>query len=790
MNLITKTIFFILFTHLSFQIGYTQNNCSDAIVVCGNSNFSGLSTTGIGIQELDFTNNDCSSMETNSLWLKVPIATNGTLAFELIPQSSSINVDFDFFIFGPNATCANLGHSIRCSTTNPAAAGLSNNKTGLNTTETDTSEGPGTLGNSFVQAINALAGETYFIVIDRPVGTSNFSINWTGTATFTSPPTINGNNLDVSNCDSGVNDNITSFDFTQTSSLAIGNQTGVSASFHTSVNDAITGTNQIPDITNFQNTTNPQTVYIRLTNTASGCFATSDFNLHVTQYQTNTPSNLEKCDLDNDGFVTFNLRDNDSILTGGDPNIVITYHPTANSGITLPDNYTNAVPGTNETVWAKITNTAIGCYAEKPFNLILKRIPPVTAAQLTQCDFQLNPDSLTTFNLSEANGTLTGNNPNYSIEFYTLGSTTPLNSVYTNIQNPQTLTVKITDNTTQCYAFTTLTLNVTVNPTIIAALHECDADGTEDGFTTFDLTDTGFAITGNIVTYFTSSNDALLEENEIPTNFINTVEDNQRLFARIENGNDCIGINIVDLFVDPLPNIDIDDNAVFCLNEPNVPVTLNAGIGLQNPNSFTYLWSPGGETTQTIDVLASGTYTVTVTNSLSCSKERTVVVKDSDIALIESVSVLDLSENNAITVYVQGDENEFEYSLDSPTGPFQTSNHFENVTPGIHTVYINDIDGCGVTPKEISVLGVPKFFTPNGDGYNDTWVIKGTKSGFYTKSKIQIFDRFGKLLKEMAFNGEGWNGIFNGQPLPATDYWYILKLEDGRTVKGHFALKR
>lgn len=779
----------LLFTQKSF----CQNDCSDALVVCGNSNFSGLSATGIGIQELSGSNT-CSSEENNSIWLKVTIQNSGTLSFTLRPQSNNINVDFDFFVFGPNVTCGNIGAAIRCSTTNPEAANQPNNQTGLSDSEMDTSEGPGASGNSFVKSINALAGESYFIVIDRPIGTSNFSLDWTGTATFSDPPTITaGAVLDMSKCDTdNTLDNATAFDLTSNSALALGTQTDVIVTYHVFLNDAITNNNPIPNPTNFTNSANPQKIFIRLTNSNTGCFTTSDFNLNITPYTANNPHNIEKCDLDNDGFTTFNLRDNDADLINGDPNIVITYHPTSSSATTLPDNYTNQTAFTNETVWAKITDSSNGCYAFKSFDLIVNTIPTVTAAQLTQCDFQLNPDGLTSFNLNEAIGALTGNNPNYSVEFYAQGNPTPLNTIYTNIQNPQNLNVKVINNTTQCYTYTTLTLNVTVNPTITISLHECDADGTEDGITAFDLTETGFATGGNTVTYFTNSNDALLEQNEIllPTEFRNTTANNQLLYARIENGNDCIGINIVNLIVDKLPNIEITDEDVFCLNKPTTPVTLHAGLGTQNPSLFTYLWTPGGETTSTIDVLASGTYTVKVSNAANCFKVRTIIVKDSNLAVVENVAVIDLSDNNTITVLVQGNEDEFLYSLDAPNGPFQDSNYFEDVIPGIHMVYIKDKDQCGTVPKEVSVLGIPSFFTPNGDGYNDTWRIKGMEKGFYSKSIIYIFDRFGKLLKQMSPSGEGWNGLFNNQPVAATDYWYVMQLEDGRTIKGHFALKR
>jgi gliding motility-associated-like protein len=55
---------------------------------------------------------------------------------------------------------------------------------------------------------------------------------------------------------------------------------------------------------------------------------------------------------------------------------------------------------------------------------------------------------------------------------------------------------------------------------------------------------------------------------------------------------------------------------------------------------------------------------------------------------------------------------------------------------------------------------------------------------------IYIFDRYGKLLKQIATSGQGWDGTFNGFLLPTDDYWHTLKLVDDREAKGHFSLKR
>lgn len=785
-----KIIFaFILF---SVQFSFSQNDCVDALVACGNSNYNNISIVGPGVSEVN-ASNSCTGQENNSLWIKVTIQNPGTLGFTLIPNNASLNIDFDFWVFGPTASCSNLGQSIRCSTTNPQLSNASNNQTGMNATETDTAEGPGPLGNNFVSALNVLADETYYLVIDRFSGDSNFSLQWTGTATFSDAPTINnttaGSTLNISKCDSdAVQNNSTSFDLTQNQSLAIGSQTNILATFHISENDAIVGSNEITNTSNFTNTSNPQILYIRLENSLTGCFTTSNFSLNVTPFQTQNPVNIASCDNDNDGFATFNLLENTSILTNGDPDIVVTYHPTNNDTTTLPNNYTNLVAYTNETLWAKISDSSTSCYAYKPFDIIINSAPIAVASQLTQCDFEVFPNGLTTFNLNEANNVITNNVANLVTSFYlnnadAVANTNALSSNYTNISNPQVIDVRVTNSITGCYTITQLTLNVTVNPTQVVTLDECDNDGTEDGITTFNLADAGFEQAGNTVTYFSSSNDALLEQNQITTTTFTT----QTVYARIENGNDCIGLNVINLIVKPLPNFTLTQFGLLCLNNVSQPTQLTAQMA--NPLSHSFLWTPTNETTQSIDVTQNGTYTVTVTNNAtSCSKTLDILVTGSEIATIQDIDIVELSNNNSVEIIVTG-SGDYVYSLDNEDG-YQTSNLFENVTMGFHIVYIKDLKGCGVVEKEIAVLGVPQFFTPNGDGINDTWNIKGANDKFYSNSIIYIFDRFGKLIKQIKPFGPGWDGKYNGQVLTSNDYWYSIKFDDGRSAKGHFSLKR
>lgn len=788
MTFYKKIFYFILL--FTYHLNYSQNDCTDALVACGNSSYNNLSVSGPGIQEVN-GNNSCGSQENNSLWIKINIKTDGTLGFLITPEDTDLEEDFDFFVFGPNATCNNLGSAIRCSTTNPLAAGSTSNITGMNDTEFDEVEGPTENGNNFVYWLDVLQGETYFIVVDRAVGSGNFSLEWTGTATFNEPPIVNQIDTGLLNqelCDAdAIIDDSTEFDLDQSGTIAIGTQINLLATYHLTENDAILGDNPITNPGNYSNISNPQTIYIRLENTISSCFSIADFTLNVVQFSPPEPFDLHECDTDNDGFVQFNLNENTTSILSGNPNLVVSYHPSENDLITLPGNYTNQVAYTNETLFVKITNTITGCYAYKPFTVSINSSPVVNSSQLTQCDFGLFPDGLTNFNLTEAINALTNTTAGQIVQFY-LNPTDALNNQdelatnYTNTSNPQIISVRVTDSITGCFNFTQLTLNVTSNPTLTVNLNQCDEDGNEDGITTFNLADAGFEIAGTTVNYYLNLDDALLEQNQITTFTFST----QIIYARIENGNDCIGIHIIQLDIIILPAISIESSGTLCLNSTSQPVTLNALI--QNPSNYNFLWTPNGETTQSITVFNPGIYTVTANNSLTlCSKTASIEVEVSDISTSFSAEIIDLVNVNSISIVTNG-IGDYLYSLDD--GPFQQSNFFDDVSIGIHTISITDLNGCGTVIQEVNVLGAPDYFTPNGDGINDTWNIKGVDADFNSKSIVYIFDRFGKLIKQISPIGSGWDGTFNGTQMPSDDYWFTVKFEDGRNAKGNFSLKR
>ena len=133
----------------------------------------------------------------------------------------------------------------------------------------------------------------------------------------------------------------------------------------------------------------------------------------------------------------------------------------------------------------------------------------------------------------------------------------------------------------------------------------------------------------------------------------------------------------------------------------------------------------------------------------------------------------------------------YEFSLDD--GPWQESGTFTGVSAGDHVIRARDLNGCGIGVATVLVIDYPLFFTPNGDGYHDTWNITGIRG--LNDAKIYIFDRYGKLLKQLNPAGEGWNGTYNGELMPSDDYWFsIYYVESGnearKEFRAHFSLKR
>lgn len=243
-------------------------------------------------------------------------------------------------------------------------------------------------------------------------------------------------------------------------------------------------------------------------------------------------------------------------------------------------------------------------------------------------------------------------------------------------------------------------------------------------------------------------------------------------------------------------------------------LTLDSGIS--NTADYTFEWFETGDPTHVIgtgptyliNTMALGGSTrdyrvhVTSNSTLACTTTSATfsVIQSGQATIPAGTTGYEVtnafSASQIITVLIEG-YGTYEYSLDD--GPRQSSNIFEDVTVGTHLIHVWDTEG-GVAYsceelqiKEVSVIDYPHYFTPNGDGIHDTWNIVGLAG--QPAARIYIFDRYGKLLKQISSAGNGWDGVYNGHLLPSDDYWFTVDFIESSTkqprqFKAHFAMKR
>jgi gliding motility-associated-like protein len=574
---------------------------------------------------------------------------------------------------------------------------------------------------------------------------------------------------------------------------------------------------------------------------ASGVCPALTSNVVVNNYDIPTLvpiTDLKICDdaadgNDTNGQTTFNLTTKTVEILNGQTNVNVTYHlleADAISGANAIVSYT----GLSRIIYVRLFNTLTNCYNTTSFNAVVTPLPIVNnVVTLRQCDD--DTDAISIFNLTEAN-ILISTQINLTFKYYL----SQLNAQNDIGQIPNETTYTSPDNgivwariENENGCIRTARVNLVVSATQIPAtfakiiLQECDdfidlTDPDGDGIDYFDLNvATNDPVNGIlaqftsstnlIVTYYESQADALAEINPIdttdPDGYRNIVPNLQNIWVRIDSNvnNDCVGLGqYVDLQVNPLPDFDIEDFKVLCV-EPGTGIG-NYAIDATptTPGTYTYSWTPTNpETTAGLEnaifnATASGVYKVVVTNvgtttTTNCSKEdqmEIVVSSAPEIVQAELVSEIFASGLSTIQAVVIGGYGTYEYSLDQID--WQASPVFTNLENDIYTIYVRDTNGCGEkNSNQIATISYPNYFTPNGDGYNDTWHIKGLTKEY--DAKIYIFDRYGKLLTKIDAYKNGWDGKYNGQEMPSTDYWFKIEYkEDGvqKEFKSHFSLKR
>ena len=347
----------------------------------------------------------------------------------------------------------------------------------------------------------------------------------------------------------------------------------------------------------------------------------------------------------------------------------------------------------------------------------------------------------------------------------------------------------------------------------VTPLTNCDTFEANDGIYQFDLTAPSIrtdVLNGNVpesnftISFFTSLADA---NNPLATAIANPAtyqNDNpfvDSVWIRVVNNtvaNTCYDVEELVLNVIARPNPTLAPEYFICVDYDTKtllnPVKLDTNVSGSN---LIFEWRFNnviiGGNTSSIVVDQPGNYEVKVTDTATTCF-TIVKTKVSTYAPYLSITYSDaFASQQYIIVNVLGGAAPDNYLYQLNDSNFQESNQFFNVPPGMYTITVKDIVGnCSPAPTNATIINYPKYFTPNADGYHDTWNITSLKAT-NPDAPIYIFDRYGKFLKQINPSISGWDGTFNGEPLPSTDYWFTVDFKEKgafKTFKSNFSLKR
>lgn len=622
----------------------------------------------------------------------------------------------------------------------------------------------------------------------------------------------------------------------------------VTISVYETYNDALNDENSITDLSIYTNINDDgsiiSTLYMAVKTIDVGCSAILELQLIVHPIPLAiAPAAYELCDDGSnttDGISTFNLTTlKEEILNGMDASLFdVAFFESENAAALGQDKVPDAASyqSSTATLWIRATNIQTACFVVLPLELIVQPLPLLgndnTIMPFIICE--QNTDGFAQFQLNAHLPQILTTEPpenydHYTVQFFltkphATAASPALNNLFTNTaQGQQTIWVRVTRINTGCVTIAPFDLLVEnkaiAYPVLTTNFIACDTDGNNDGLFSFDLTLVEAEVLGSQnpnlynIAYYAEATDAQNGLNAIPNpaSYHSEIPYVQQIWVRIENSNTvggCAAFTHFFLYVETLPEPILQEGKIcidFKTGEVLNTYTLTTGLSMAQHN-FTWYKDGAiipGATGAAYEVSQAGSYTVTATTLLgNCVSAPIAPVTigttspPSPIGIGYTVTDAFVG-NQVITVLVEG-YGEYQYSLDY--GPYQNSNVFTNVSSGPHTVHVKSIaddNACNafvLDMKDIFIVDYPKFFTPNGDGYNDTWGIDGL--GTTSVSNIFIFDRFGKLVKQLRAannSSERWDGTYDGAPVFSTDYWFTLEyMENGasKEFKAHFSLKR
>ena len=619
---------------------------------------------------------------------------------------------------------------------------------------------------------------------------------------------------------------------------------GATFSYYKTEADALSETNAIANEQSYINTSSVENIWVVVAS-ENGCrsITTLVLRVYAMPEPNPTPAPLQVCETEFGlGEGVFNLSDSISDIILGDANLVVGFYETESDAFNQENEILEAdreeYEAASGSVYVRVDNKLTGvdpkCFVIVELKLVVNELPylnPITP--LVAC-IQNHPEFYE-FNLSDKNvEILDGRSADqYSVKYFfneeaAEAGTPALAYTYVNTTAlEQNIWARIENKQTGCFNIAEMTIKIEErlfafpieNPAPYCDDNDDPANPLNDGFTRINLTEFSAAIIGEQVVaagalkvdYYASLLD-YQNDNPIaaPTQFVNT-SNPQTIVAVVRNRDVkllCEEYTTFEVTVNKRPEvIENLQGGYVCMDEKGNPIPFLIDSKLDD-SLYDFVWKRngtviGGASNSYYEATQGGTYTVS-----TISKETGCESFNSASVLVEAIGAFTvtieeeegnrdvMSESGVQTIIVNVSDNKtptgvYEYALND--GDYQDSNIFYGVEAGDHLIWVRDkVTGACAVSTVASVMNYPKYFTPNGDGFHDTWNISGLKG--QPNAKIYIFDRFGKLLKQLSPVGEGWDGTFGGRPMPSTDYWFTVEYNDfqgnRREFKGHFSLKR
>ncbi|WP_171971844.1 T9SS type B sorting domain-containing protein [Mangrovimonas sp. DI 80] len=534
------------------------------------------------------------------------------------------------------------------------------------------------------------------------------------------------------------NDSQEPFDLTQYETTIANGIANLTFSYHTSLADAESGDNAIPNVSNF--VSGSSTVYVRVTSANAGtteCYAVFSFDLEVQPIPTIAEGSMTVCSPDVSGYYDFDLvAEIDTILGTGQnsSNFTVTFYEdaTGNNQITV-NPYTNTTEF-NQTIYVEIVANETGCSEIFPYQLNVEAAAVANMPEpMIVCDYDGENDGYSTFDLTSLNAeVLNGQNPtDFSVSYYLSAEDAengdnPIEdpAAYINtVAYGETIYIRVENNNIPDECYDTTSFEYTVAPLL-----------------------------------------------------------NPEIYSQDGNNTICVDYETGEV----LNSVTLESD----LQDPNYAYTwyLN-GTVIVGATQATY----------TVDTASPGQYTLSIeeieseTNCTSELSQEFEVFQSSQAVLVNVSQSGAFSSSPSIIVKVEG-YGDYWFQLDD--GPIvDNGGVFTNVSGGLHTVYVYDMKtetSCDpLVIENIRIIDYPKMFTPNNDGNNDVWNIFALDD--HPEAEILIYDRYGKVLAQIKPSGAAWDGTFNGKPLPSTDYWFVLTYEElgvPKQFQAHFSIKR